>query len=158
MEPILMTLLLGVALAVLATTLYLRFSLLAAMARENRLDRPWQRLGLLLRIGFGQSKLVAREKERSSGAMHFFIFWGALLIGLREMILVGEGFIHGFSELLPFLGSDSLTGYLYIFAYNVTEVVVTLLGVLVVAVGGSGVVKVTTEPTPVPTEFCAIAQ
>jgi len=127
MGPILMTLLLGASLAVLATTLYLRFSLLAAMAGENRIDRPWERLRLLLRIGFGQSKLVSREKERSSGAMHFFIFWGALLIGLREFILVGEGFTHGFSEHLPFLGSGWLTGFLYVFAYNVTEVVVTLM-------------------------------
>ena len=59
--------------------------------------------------------------------MHAFIFWGALLIGIRELTLMGEGFITGFQEYLPFLGSDSLLGYAYISVYNICEVLVLAL-------------------------------
>ena len=56
--------------------------------------------------------------------MHAFIFWGALLIGVRELTLMGEGFISGFQEYLPVLGSDSWLGYAYISVYNFCEVLV----------------------------------
>ena len=56
--------------------------------------------------------------------MHAFIFWGALLIGVRELTLMGEGFISGFQEYLPLLGSESILGFIYISVYNVAEVVV----------------------------------
>ena len=56
--------------------------------------------------------------------MHACIFWGALLIGVRELTLMGEGFISGFQEYLPLLGSESILGFIYISVYNVAEVVV----------------------------------
>ncbi|HIO61126.1 MAG TPA: (Fe-S)-binding protein, partial [Deltaproteobacteria bacterium] len=58
------------------------------------------------------------------GIMHAFIFWGALLIGVRELTLMGEGFVSGFQEYLPLLGSDSWLGYAYITVYNFGEVIV----------------------------------
>ena len=124
MNRYLMTLALAAALAVFAFSIASKLWLMARMAPENRIDRPWQRLGLLLRIGFGQSKLVAREKERSAGAMHFFIFWGFMVLALREVVLIGESYRPGFQELLPLLGSDSIGAYLYAFVYDVTELVV----------------------------------
>jgi Fe-S oxidoreductase len=63
--------------------------------------------------------------------MHAFIFWGALVIGVRELTLMGEGFVSGFQEYLPFLGSDSWLGYAYITAYTFCEVLV--LGLVLVA-------------------------
>ena len=83
MNPILMTVALAAALAVFAYSIYMRITVLARMAPENRIDRIGARIGLLLRIGLGQSKLIGRKRERSSGAMHFFIFWGFLILGLR---------------------------------------------------------------------------
>ena len=124
MQAYLMTLALVAALAVFAYSIVTKLRLFARMAPENRIDRPWQRLGLLLRIGFGQSKLIGRRRERSAGAMHFFIFWGFLVLALREVILIGDAYHPGFQELLPLLGSDSIGAYLYVFLYNVTEAVV----------------------------------
>jgi Fe-S oxidoreductase len=124
MEPILMTLSLAAALAVFGWSVASKVRLLARMAPENRIDRPWQRLGLLLRIGIGQSKLVGRRRERSAGAMHAFIFWGFVILLLREVILIGNAYRPGFQELLPLLGPDSPGAYLYTFLYNITEVIV----------------------------------
>lgn len=124
MQAYLMTLALVAALAVFAWSIATKVRLFLRLAPENRIDRPWQRLGLLLRIGFGQSKLVARQKERSAGAMHFFIFWGFVILGLREIILIGSAYNPAFQEYLPLLGSDSIGAYLYTFIYNVTEAVV----------------------------------
>ncbi|HKJ00745.1 MAG TPA: (Fe-S)-binding protein [bacterium] len=126
MQAELMTLALVAALAVFAYSVGTKVRLFARMAPENRIDRPWQRLGLLFRIGLGQSKLVARRKERSAGAMHFFIFWGFMVLALREIILFGNAYHPGFQELLPLLGSDSPLGlgFLYTFLYDLTEVVV----------------------------------
>jgi Fe-S oxidoreductase len=130
MQATLMSLALAAALLVFAYSILTKLRLFARMAPENRIDHPWQRLGLLLRIGFGQSKLVARKRERSAGAMHFFIFWGFMVLGLREVILMGDAYAPGWQELLPLLGSDSIGGYLYAFLYDVTEAVVFAMVVI----------------------------
>ncbi|MEE8396255.1 MAG: (Fe-S)-binding protein [bacterium] len=127
MNPTLMTLILVAGLAVFAYTIYTRLAVLARMAPENRIDRPLARLGLLFRIGLGQSKLIARKHERSSGAMHFFIFWGFLVLGLREIIMFGEGFSPGFQESLPLLGGDSVGAYLYTFVFDLFEAIVACM-------------------------------
>lgn len=119
-----MTVALAAALAVFAYSIYSRTAVLASMARENRIDRIRERIGLLLRIGLGQSKLIGREHERSSGAMHSFIFWGFLVLGLREIIMFGEAYTLGFQEWLPLLGSNSIGAYLYTFIYDLFEVIV----------------------------------
>jgi Fe-S oxidoreductase len=124
MNPSLMTLVLAAGLAVFGYAALLKLRLLARLAPENRLDRLGQRVRMLLHIGFGQSKLIGRRRERSSGAMHFFIFWGFLVLGLRELIVFGEGYSHEFQEWLPLLGSGSFGGYLYTLVYNVFEAIV----------------------------------
>ena len=124
LNGILMTFTLTAALAVFSYSIGTKLRLFRRMAPENRFDQPLRRLGLLFRIGLGQSKLVGRERERSSGAMHFFIFWGFMVLGLREVIMIGEAYSPGFQEMLPLLGSDSIFGFLYTFVYNTTEVVV----------------------------------
>jgi len=124
MNPILMSLALIASLGVFSYLVITKLLVLLRMAPENRFDHPLQRLGLLFRIGLGQSKLIGRYRERSSGAMHFFIFWGFVILGLRELILFGEAFTHGFQEQLPLLGADSFGGYAYTLVYNVFEVTV----------------------------------
>ena len=96
LNGILMTFTLTAALAVFSYSIGVKVRLFRRMAPENRFDQPLRRLGLLFRIGLGQSKLVARERERSSGAMHFFIFWGFMVLGLREVIMIGEAYSPGF--------------------------------------------------------------
>ncbi len=124
MEPTLMTLALAAGFSVFTWSIVSKLRLFFRMAPENRFDQPWRRLGLLFRIGLGQSKLVTPRRERSAGAMHFFIFWGFMVLALREVLLVGDAYHPGFAELLPLLNSGSFLGYLYTFLYNVTEVIV----------------------------------
>ena len=131
MNPWLMTLVMLVAWGAFAVQITVKFGALRKMASENRLNEIIRRLGRLFKIGFGQQKLIGRKRERSSGIMHAFIFWGALVIGVRELTLMGEGFVSGFQEYLPFLGSDSWLGYAYITAYTFCEVLV--LGLVLVA-------------------------
>ena len=124
MNPILMTLALAAALAVFGYTVVQKVRLLMRLKPEHRLDRIGKRVGMLLRIGFGQAKLIGRERERSSGAMHFFIFWGFVILGLREVMMIGAGYAPGFQESLPLIGARSIGGYLYTFVYDVTEAIV----------------------------------
>ena len=124
MNPILISLVLLVSLGTFSLLVYRKVALLGKLQAVDRVDRPKLRLRELLRIGFGQSKLIGRQRERASGAMHFFIFWGFVILGLRELLLIGEGFVPGFQEQLPLLGMHSIGAYLYVFVYNVFEVLV----------------------------------
>jgi len=124
MNPWLMTLVMLVAWGAFAIQITVKFGALKRMSPENRINDIGLRIKRLFRIGVGQEKMIGRKRERASGIMHALIFWGALLVGIRELTLMGEGFVNGFQEYLPFLGSDSLMGYMYISIYNIAEVVV----------------------------------
>ncbi len=126
MNPILMSVALIAGLAVFSYSIYRRIGLLARLSPENRINNIRERIALLFRIGLGQSKLVGRQRERSSGAMHFFIFWGFLILGLREIILFGGAYTDGFQEWLPLLGSSSIVAYLYTFTYDLFEGIVAV--------------------------------
>ena len=130
MNPWLMTLVMVFAWGILALQLIVKFGALTKMAPESRLNNIGRRIGRLLKMGIGQERLIGRSRERGSGIMHAFIFWGALLIGVRELTLMGEGFISGFQEYLPLLGSEFILGFIYISVYNVAEVVVLALSLI----------------------------
>lgn len=130
MNPWLMLFVMLIAWGVLTLHLIVKFGVLRRLAPEERLDQPLRRLGSLLGIGLGQKKFLDRSRERRPGIVHAFIFWGAVLLGAREVTLMGEGFIKGFQEFLPLLGSNHLAGFVYIFVYNAFEVVV-FVGVLI---------------------------
>jgi Fe-S oxidoreductase len=125
MNPLLMTLLLIVALAVFARTMVGKIKLLAALEPTDRLNHIKERVLGMLIIAVGQKRLVARAKERSSGLMHAFIFWGFCVLLIRSITLYGEGFHEGFQ--LPFLGGDHLIGYLYIALKDIMEGIVLLM-------------------------------
>jgi len=127
MNPLLISLMLAAALAVFTYSMVVKLGTLARLKPENRLDRLPERIAMLFRQGLGQSRLIGRYRERSAGAMHFFIFWGFMILGLRELILFGDGYTHGFQEWLPLLGSDSIGGFLYVFIYNTTEGIVLFM-------------------------------
>lgn len=65
----------------------------------DRFDKPLQRIKNVLVVAFGQSKLL---REPLAGLMHFFIFWGFVVLLLAILESMGEGLIPGFS--LAFLG------------------------------------------------------
>ncbi|MBG56134.1 MAG: Fe-S oxidoreductase FadF [Deltaproteobacteria bacterium] len=127
MNPWLMSLVMFFAWGILALQLIVKFGALTKMAPESRFKDIKRRIGRLLKMGIGQERLIGRSRERGSGIMHAFIFWGALIIGVRELTLMGEGFLTGFQEYLPLLGSDSILGFIYISVYNVAEVLVLAL-------------------------------
>ena len=66
---------------------------------EKRGDNAGTRIKNVLTIAFGQSKLL---REPLAGIMHFFIFWGFVILLLAILEAIGEGISHGFS--LAFLG------------------------------------------------------
>ena len=90
MNPWLMTLVMLVAWGAFALQITIKLGALTKMESENRVNNIRRRIGRLFKIGIGQEKLIGRRRERSSGIMHAFIFWGALLIGIRELTLMVE--------------------------------------------------------------------
>jgi Fe-S oxidoreductase len=88
-----------------------------AKKKDDRFDKPWQRIKRLIKIVFGQSKLL---REPLAGSIHFFIFWGFVLF----LFLVVEAIIQGFysSFTLEFLGP----------VYTVITSVTDILGILVI--------------------------
>ena len=127
MNPLLMSLLLIVGLVVFGRTMYFKIRLLMALEPTNRADHIKERLKNLVVIAIGQKRLVGRKKEWSSGIMHAFIFWGFCVLILRSLNLYGEGFISGFQ--LPFLGDDTILGYLYICLKDIMEGMVLLMAI-----------------------------
>lgn len=64
---------------------------------ENRFDRPGERIALVLRVAFGQTKLL---REPFAGLLHFFIFWGFVVLLSAVLESIGEGLVPGFSLAL----------------------------------------------------------
>jgi len=67
---------------------------------DNRFDNPGSRLLKVLTVAFGQSKLL---REPLAGLMHFFIFWGFVVLLSAVLESIGEGIVSGFS--FSFLGT-----------------------------------------------------
>jgi Fe-S oxidoreductase len=65
----------------------------------QRFGSPMERLRLVARIAFGQSKLL---REPLAGLLHFAIFWGFVVLLSAVLESIGEGLVPGFS--LRFLG------------------------------------------------------
>ena len=66
---------------------------------ENRFDDVGRRTGNVLKIAFGQSKLL---REPFAGMLHFLIFWGFVVLLTAVAESIGEGLVPGFS--FAFLG------------------------------------------------------
>lgn len=125
MNPLLMSILLIVAMAVFGRTMVKKIQLLRALEPTDRANHIKERLVAMLVLAVGQKRLVGRAKERGSGIIHAIIFWGFCVLLIRSLMLYGEGFQVGFH--LPIFGSDTLIGYLYIFVKDIMEGVVLLM-------------------------------
>lgn len=125
MNPLLMSLLLIVGLAIFGRTMLRKIQLLMALEPSDRANHLKERLKSMLVLAMGQKRLVGREKERSSGIMHALIFWGFCVLLIRSLNLYGEGFQMGYH--LPFLGEDYLLGYLYLGLKDIMEGIVLLM-------------------------------
>ena len=125
MNPLLMFLVIIVALTVFGRTMVRKIQLLRALEPTDRANHLKERLMNMVILAIGQKRLVGRAKERSSGMMHAFIFWGFCVLLIRSLTLYGEGFQVGYH--LPFLGGDYLVGYLYIALKDIMEGIVLLM-------------------------------
>ena len=137
MNPLLMSVLLIVALAVFGRTMYGKIRLLMALEPTDRLNHLKERLISVAVFALGQKRLVGREKERSSGIMHAFIFWGFCVLLIRSLNLYGQVFHEGFH--LPLFGDDYLLGYLYTAVKDIMEGIVLLM--IIYAIYRRAVVK-----------------
>jgi len=125
MNPLLMSIVIIVALTVFGRTMLRKIKLLAALGPADRFNQIKERLKNMVILAVGQKRLVGRAKERSSGIMHAFIFWGFCVLLIRSIKLYGQGFQEGFQ--LPFLGEGYLAGYLYAALKDITEGIVLLM-------------------------------
>ena len=66
---------------------------------ENRFDHFDKRIGNVLSIAFGQTKIL---RDPVAGPIHFGIFWGFVILLAAVLESIGEGLVHGFS--FAFLG------------------------------------------------------
>ncbi len=118
-NPLLMSLLLFLFLAMFAGTIADRYWLLRAGEPEWRLDHWRRRLRNLVTIGFGQKRLLY---ERAAGRMHVAIFTGFLVAALRTVTLIGRGFDPEFH--LPLLSGP--VGILFNFLKDTFAIIVVL--------------------------------
>ena len=125
MNPLLMSLLIIAGLAFFGRTMFSKIQLLMALEPTDRANHIKERLISMLSLAVGQKRLVGRERERSSGIMHAFIFWGFCVLLIRSLTLYGEGFTEGYH--LPFFGDDYVLGYLYTCLKDIMEGIVLIM-------------------------------
>jgi len=111
-------------LVFIAVTVFFAYSsrnliryMLVAKKKDDRFDKPWQRIKRVITIVFGQSKLL---REPLAGSIHFFIFWGFVLF----LFVVIETIIQGFFS--PF--TWEFLGPLYTVITSVSDI----FGILVI--------------------------
>ncbi|MBT3176930.1 MAG: (Fe-S)-binding protein [Desulfobacula sp.] len=125
MNPLFMSILLIVGLAIFTRTMVQKIQLLMALEPTTRANHISERIKNVVIIALGQKRLVGRKKEWASGLMHAFIFWGFCVLLIRSLNLYGEGFVKGFQ--LPLFGDGSIVGYLYIALKDIMEGIVLLM-------------------------------
>ncbi|MBU8911604.1 MAG: (Fe-S)-binding protein [Desulfobacterales bacterium] len=125
MNPLFMSILLIVGLAIFGRTMYQKTLLLMALEPTDRANHIMDRIKNVVIIALGQKRLVGRKKEWAAGIMHAFIFWGFCILLIRSLNLYGEGFVKGFQ--LPLFGDGSILGYLYIALKDIMEGIVLLM-------------------------------
>ena len=111
-----------------------RFNLLRAASGDFTLDRIPERIRAMLVYAFGQEKFIRPEvaivRERTAGWLHFFVFWGFIILGLQIVTMFGRAFS---SDFYPFPFTPSLLGPPYWFVRDIFEVTVFVCVVILIA-------------------------
>jgi Fe-S oxidoreductase len=118
------TLLVAIAVGYFANTVWRRFRVLQSVRWANLFDRIPARIQALLTIGFGQKKFVIDRQDPGPSWMHFFIFWGFMILGVRVVTAFAQGWF-GLDFHLPLLGVDMLGGP-YLLLKDVFEILVLI--------------------------------
>ncbi len=124
-----------IALAFFAWALSRRVQYVMIGRPESRFDRPLTRTLGFVGLVFGQKKLF---KERV-GIIHFFIFWGFIVIAFGTLQIIAEGIHPGFT--FPWAES-----YAFLFIKDLLSLIV-LAGLLVLAYIRYVVRKTRLEPS-----------
>src|SRR5271167_2003593 len=74
--------------------------------RDFRFDRPWVRLGRVLKFWLGQWK---QPRYRAAGTLHIFIFAGFLVLAIRAFSVL----LVGISENIVMPGLSGRPGHIY---------------------------------------------
>ncbi|MBU1101328.1 MAG: 4Fe-4S dicluster domain-containing protein [Bacteroidetes bacterium] len=98
-KNIVFTLVFITAFSFLAYNLKRLFSYLSIGQPDNRFNSPGKRIANVLKIAFGQSKLL---RDPVAGTIHFLIFWGFVLFVFAVLESIIQGFYSPFS--FEFLG------------------------------------------------------
>ena len=106
-----------VALSCFCFILWKRVAVLREANPDPRVDRVPQRLKKLLLVGFGQAR---QPRYLLAGVLHILIFFGFLILSLRSLTLIGEGFSAGFH--MP--GMGGALGELYATLKDYTALIV----------------------------------
>lgn len=106
LSAVLFTLVVFLAGGIFARTLYGRFRLLAAARPVDRFDQIPERIVAMLVYAFGQKKFVVGEQP--AGWLHFFIFWGFMILGVQVVTMFGRAYSDHF--FIPGLSPDLLGG------------------------------------------------
>lgn len=107
--------------------IYRRFAVLLLAEKQDRFDRPLQRLKNVLVVALGQKKILAR-RYLGPGIMHAAIFWGFLAVAINTIHIVGRGFSPDF-HLWGF-GPNQPVGQFYLIVRDTFELAV-IVAVLV---------------------------
>ena len=97
--PALQAALLLIGLGAFSYILWRRFVVLRRAAPDPRTDHPGERLRLLMKVGFGQSRQL---RYVVAGTLHILIFAGFLILSIRSLTLIGEAFKPGLSHIGAF--------------------------------------------------------
>ena len=124
-----------IALAFFAWALNRRVQYVMLGRPESRFDRPLARTAGFFVLVFGQKKLF---KERV-GIIHFFVFWGFIVIAFGTLQIIAEGIHPGFT--FPWAES-----YTFLFIKDLLSLIV-LAGLLVIAYIRYVVRKTRLEPS-----------
>jgi Fe-S oxidoreductase len=108
-----------VGLGFFVRALYIRFQVLRSGQPTDRFDHFGRRIKAVLVFAFGQKKFVIGEQP--AGWMHFFIFWGFVILGLQIATMFGRAFSPHF--FIPGFGPGQLGGPFF-FIRDVMEVIV----------------------------------
>jgi len=104
--PVLHGVLLLVGLTVCGWIVWRRAALLRLAAPDPRTDQIGRRLARLAVLGFGQRRM---PRYLVAGLLHIVVFAGFMVLSIRSLTLLGEGFVDGFA--LPGLGGGA--GHIY---------------------------------------------
>ena len=95
MSPIGITLLMAVAFAGFGWLAWRKLAIVAALQPEVRWDRPASRLAAVVRNGFLQQRMIARDWK--PGLMHAAIFLGFIGLLVRKIQLIVIGYYEPFT-------------------------------------------------------------